>query len=331
MSFRPGIQDAIRAIEITRVLRPQTLVIIVLLAPWQQLRQGRGPVIGERKSLAKFEIHRGRILVKVRAMSRALLVLLLAAGVVCPTVADAAPRTQASVRAEKAKRAKAETKRQKIRKQAWKDARASRTPTKQGLARTDNMPHGFSWPPTRQMNEAEKVCEAKLDELGIAWKPAQREGRIVDAITVADDDGSITLGGIHYVSAFRTGPHKVDCQLALALSTFGPQLEELGVTQVTFGSIYRWTNVRVMGKTKNILSRHALGIAMDIVSFTDREGRVAMVGKDYKTGDELLRGIEKVINDSGLFRLLLTPSNDPVSHSDHFHLEVATDYTAPAS
>ncbi|CAN5849624.1 hypothetical protein BH11MYX3_BH11MYX3_07930 [soil metagenome] len=269
-------------------------------------------------------------------MSRALLVLLLSAGVVCPTVrlGDAAPRKAAAAKTERAKKlakAKAERKRLKLRKAAWKDARKSRTPTKKSLARTDNMPRGFSWPPTRQMNEAEKACEAKLDEIGLAWKPAERDGRIVDAITVAADDGSITLGGIKYVSAFRKGPHKVDCQLALALSTFGPQLEELGVTQVTFGSIFRFTNVRVMGKTKNILSRHALGIAMDIVSFTDREGRVALVGKDYKAGDELLLGIESVVNESGLFRLLLTPKNDPISHSDHFHLEVATDYTAPTS
>ncbi len=276
-------------------------------------------------------------------MSRALLVLLLSAGVVCPTVADAAPRTSASAKAaktakaakaEKAKKlakAKAEKVRQKRRKAAWKDARASRKPTKKSLARTDNMPRGFSWPPTRTMMEAEKACKAKLDELGIAWKPAEREGRIVGAITVAADDGSITLGGIHYVSAFRKGPHKVDCQLAVALATFGPQLEELGVTQVTFGSIFRFTNVRVMGKTKNILSRHALGIAMDIVSFTDRDGRVAMVGKDYNAGDELLLGVENLVNESGLFRILLTPKNDPVSHGDHFHLEVATDYTAPTS
>ena len=267
-------------------------------------------------------------------MSRALLVFTLIAGVACPTVVDATPRKPAATANAKAKakaktKAKAKAKQQK--QKAWKDARASRAPTKKSLARTDNMPRGFAWPPSRQMGEAEKACEAKLDELGIAWKPAQREGRIVDPITVAAEDGSITLGGIKYVSAFRNGPHKVDCQLALALANFGPQLDELGVAQVTFGSIFRWTNVRVMGKTKNILSRHALGIAMDIVSFTDREGRVALVGKDYKAGDELLLGVEKMVNDSGLFRLLLTPKNDPISHSDHFHLEVATDYTAPTS
>jgi len=192
------------------------------------------------------------------------------------------------------------------------------------------MPKGFVWPPNRAMLAAEKACEARLDELGIAWSKAEREGRIVNAVTVSEN-GTFELGGVTYVSAYRKGVQKLDCQLALALATFGPRLEELGVQQVTYGSIFRWTNVRVNGKTKNILSRHALGIAMDIVSFTDRDGRVALVQRDYNTGDELLLGIEQMVNDSGLFRLLLTPKNDPISHGDHFHLEVAADYTAPTS
>ena len=248
-------------------------------------------------------------------MFRALVVLSLLAGVVHPAPVEAKP-TKAKLTSKKKK----PTKREK----------ASRLPTKKSLARTDNMPKGFVWPPNRAMHLAEKQCEAKLDELGIAGKSATREGRIVDAITVSET-GTFELGGIKYVSAFGKSAPKLDCQLAVALATFGPKLEELGVQQVTYGSIFRWTNVRVMGKTKNILSRHALGIAMDIVSFTDKDGRVALVQRDYKEGDELLLGIEEMVNDSGLFRLLLTPKNDPISHSDHFHLEVATDYTAPTS
>ena len=265
-------------------------------------------------------------------MSRALLVFTVIAGVACPTLADAAPKKSAPTSAKSTAKAKAKAKAKaaKKRKKALKDARASRTPTKKSLARMDNMPRGFAWPPTKQMMEAEKACEAKLDELGVVYKPATRDGRIVDAITLSED-GTMEIGGIKYVSAFRKGAQKLDCQLALALTSFGPQLEELGVTQVTFGSIFRFTNVRVMGKTKNVLSRHALGIAMDIVSFTDKDGRVALVGKDYQKDDELLLGIENVVNESGLFRLLLTPKNDPISHADHFHLEVATDYTAPTS
>jgi hypothetical protein len=77
-----------------------------------------------------------------------------------------------------------------------------------------------------------------------------------------------------------------------------------------------------------LLSRHALGIAMDVVSFVDDKGRVATVKTDYPNNDPLLLSIEQTVNGSGKFRTVLTPKNDPVSHSDHFHLEAATDFTA---
>ena len=138
----------------------------------------------------------------------------------------------------------------------------------------------------------------------------------------------MTLGGITYTSAYRKGPHKLDCQLALALHHFGPDLQAAGVREIKFGSIYRWTNVRVNGETKNILSRHALGIAMDVYAVIDETGREAVVKTDYKNDDALLLSIEEVLNKSGRFRTVLTPRNDPKSHYDHFHIEAAIDYSA---
>ena len=185
----------------------------------------------------------------------------------------------------------------------------------------DNMPRGWTWPPSRSMTETAHACEERLDELGATWKHVPGEGHIVDAITT-----DLQFGGIVYAGVFGQGPYKLDCQLALQLETFGPALYELGVREVHFGSIYRWTRVRVGGKTKNILSRHALGLAMDIVSFVDATGHELVVGRDYKQGAPLLLAIEQAVNTSGKFRLLLTPKNDPLSHKDHFHLEAAIDY-----
>jgi len=137
------------------------------------------------------------------------------------------------------------------------------------------------------------------------------------------EDGEI--GGITYTAVY--GKHQVfDCQLVLALATFAPRLYELGVREVKFGSAFRWSKVRVGGKTKNILSRHALGIALDVSAFVDDTGRIAYVGRDYKRGDDLLISIERAVNDSGMFRVLLTPRNDPKSHYDHFHFEANPDY-----
>lgn len=192
--------------------------------------------------------------------------------------------------------------------------------------RADNMPRGFTWPPSKTMVAAAKACEAKLDELGVAWKAAKREGHVVDAVMVSDGQ----IGGISYIDVAqgsgKTQPI-MDCQLVLALATFAPHLYELGVREVHVASIYRWSKVRVGGKTKDLLSRHALGLAMDVISFIDDTGREAVVAKDYKNDDELLLSVERAIDDSGLFRLVLTPKNDPVSHRDHFHVEANPDYS----
>jgi hypothetical protein len=189
--------------------------------------------------------------------------------------------------------------------------------------RADNMPRGWTWPPSRTMVAASKACEAKLDELGVAWKPAKREGHLVDALTLPDGE----IGGITYVDVYGKKPPTMDCQLVLALATFAPRLYELGVREVRIGSIYRWSKVRVAGHTKDLLSRHALGLAMDVISFVDDDGHESVVARDYKQGDELLLNVERAINDSGAFRVVLTPKNDPVSHKDHFHVEANPDYS----
>lgn len=190
-----------------------------------------------------------------------------------------------------------------------------------------NMPRGFTWPPSRAMLDAEAACERALDAAGVAWHRATREGHIVDALTVDD----ATLGGITYTPVFGKGPYKLDCQLALALVTIAPDLASAGVREVRFGSIYRWSQVRVGGKTKNALSRHALGLAMDVVSFVDGTGREARVARDYPAGDPLLLEVERTINASSAFRLVLTPKNDPISHKDHFHLEANPRYATAAA
>ena len=323
--------DLIRVVELAPGLRVKAAVVIVILAARQELAECGLAILGQGKRFANFQVHHASLPAKVPTMSRPLLALAIAAGVAySPAPSSAETTTRDTISAKTKAKAKAKSKSKSKKKKRKKSRRklVSRTPSKSSLRRTDNMPHGYAWPPTRQMLAAEKACEAELDMAGIEWKPAKQEGRIVAALTIApDDSGSMTLGGITYTSAYRKGPHKLDCQLALALHHFGADLQAAGVRGIKFGSIYRWTNVRVNGETKNILSRHALGIAMDIVSFTDETGREANVEKDYPVGDPLLLAVETAVAASGKFRVLLTPKNDPVSHHDHFHIEVAVDYT----
>ena len=188
----------------------------------------------------------------------------------------------------------------------------------------NNMPTGWDWPPNAAMKAATKVCHDTLSASGLAWEPAPGEGKIAAPVTVPE----MEIGGIKYVSVYKKPPFTMDCQLVLVLAGIGPSLHAIGVREVKFGSIYRNTAVRAHGQTRKILSRHALGLAMDIKQFVDASGRVADVELDYLKGDKLLHDIEDVINKSNKFRIVLTPGNDPISHYDHFHVEAAVDYSA---
>jgi hypothetical protein len=223
-------------------------------------------------------------------------------------------------------KAVAKTAKAKPGKRGKKEPKVPWIPNKKTLSNGGNMPIGFTWPPTAAMLEAEKECESKLERAGVAWERREREGRIVNAIVVP----SMTFGGVKYSNMWGSkGPFVMDCQLALALETIGPELHALGVREVKFGSLFRWSNVRSGGVTKPYLSRHGLGLAMDIGSFIDDTGREAKIARDYMKEDLLLHGIEQLINANGNFRIVLTPKNDPVSHDDHFHIEARANYISP--
>lgn len=261
--------------------------------------------------------------------SRGLLVFALVAGVAAPEVAEGKPASSRTLHKASKSKATSKTKKKKKRQKKKRKKVVARTPSRATLRNVSNMPRGYAWPPSKQMLAVEKICQQQLTAAGVAWQPAKTEGRIVAPLTIdAAADGALMLGGIKYTSAYRKGPHKLDCQLALALEEVGKDLHAAGVREIKFGSIFRWTNVRVNGETRPFLSRHALGIAMDIVSFFDATGREANVKTDYPAGDPLLLAVETTVGASGRFRTVLTPKNDPVSHADHFHIEVAVDYTA---
>lgn len=190
-----------------------------------------------------------------------------------------------------------------------------------------NMPDGWSWPPTSGMKQAGKACMAKLDELGVTWKKGRKTKKIATPVVVPD----MTFGGVVFKPTFRKPPFTMDCHLAVGLVTHGQALYDLGVRVVKFSSIYRYdTHISAHGKREKKLSRHSLGLAVDIRAFVDAAGNEASVLDDYNDGNALLLDIEQYLNESGAFRTVLTPRNDPHSHDDHFHIEVKVDYHAPA-
>ncbi len=192
--------------------------------------------------------------------------------------------------------------------------------------RHSNMPDGWSWPPTAEMMRTGRECLARLDQLGVRWRKAPKARKVVTPVVVP----SMELGGIELVSVYRQGPHVMDCHLAAALAEQGPALYELGVRQIRFTSIHRYTRVRTGGKQLRALSRHALGMAIDIRDIVDDAGVAHNIAEDYLNDDQLLLAVEGVVNESGDFRLALTPANDPASHDDHFHFEARVDYAKKA-
>jgi hypothetical protein len=207
-----------------------------------------------------------------------------------------------------------------------KEKKTKKKPKKLSLAkRPANMPDGWSWPPNRAMKAEGDRCLAQLDELGIKYKKAKKTKKVATPITLED----MTLGGVKVTSWWRTGPFVMDCHLALGLATYNQGLYALGVREIKFSSIYSNRNVKAFGKEEHALSRHALGLAIDVHSFIDDAGNEAVVLDDYPKGNELLLNVEKYLNDSGGFRTVLTPRIDPWSHDDHFHIEVKVDYSTP--
>ena len=180
-----------------------------------------------------------------------------------------------------------------------------------------NMPRGWTWPPSQDMVDEGQRCLEHLDELGVKWQAAPAEKKITTPIYVPE----MVFGGVKVVPTCRKPPFVMDCQLAEDLEVAGgPTLAALGVVEIRFGGIFEYRTIH----GKSILSRHAIGLAIDIYEMVTDDGVVHVVASDYKKGDEVLLAAEKALRGAGYFRGPLTPGNDPVAHHDHFHLEGRT-------
>lgn len=200
-----------------------------------------------------------------------------------------------------------------------------------GGKRRANMPPGWTWPPSAGMQQLGKRCKQRLSELGVRWKKAPRTQKVASAVFVPAMTLPVAGGGeIALVSTYRKPPFVMDCHLALALTERASELHELGVRELHFSSIHRYTHVQKPGNKKGALSRHAIGLAIDVWHVVDDAGIKHSVEEHYLAGDELLLEIESLMNESGAFRMVLTPANDPVGHDDHFHFEADVDYETEA-
>jgi len=176
-----------------------------------------------------------------------------------------------------------------------------------------NMPPGWRWPPSPAMKAEGKECLAHLDALGIAYDKAPATRKVTTPIYLRE----MTLGGVALEPIWKKGPFVMDCLLAAALVDQADLFSSLGITALRFAEIHDYRNVNE-GK-RRILSRHALGLAIDVFAFVTDDGVSHPVETDYPCA--LLLTLEEWLRAGAGFRLL-TPGNDPRHHHDHFHLEV---------
>jgi len=194
--------------------------------------------------------------------------------------------------------------------------------TQRGPRRRSNMPPGWTWPPSRAMRQDRRRCLDALTEMGIVWRRAARVAKVTAPIYVP----AMELGGVTLTPIFRKGPFVMDCHLALSLARVGEVLRQLGVRELRFSTIHEYRRIRLRGATQRPLSRHALGMAIDVFEVVTDGGEKLVVQKDYRKKDPTLLAMERGLAASLDFRTPLTPGNDPRSHYNHFHLEARVSY-----
>jgi hypothetical protein len=179
---------------------------------------------------------------------------------------------------------------------------------------TVNMPPGWTWPPSVAMVERGERCIRELSATGLAFqRVASPVGKIVAPVVVP----SMTFGGLEVRSAHARRTPVMDCHLALSLVQHGSMLTALGVRVLVVGGFHTERRARLQGRSLNILSRHALGLAVDVRAFVTLRGRTLTVLHHYH--HPLVQRVEHVLTAAGGLRAVVTPGNDR-AHRDHFHL-----------
>jgi hypothetical protein len=121
----------------------------------------------------------------------------------------------------------------------------------------------------------------------------------------------------------------IDCRLALSLDDFAASLEQRGIVEVVHLSAYR--SKKEGGCTaKYAGEQHCAALALDVASFTKKDGTKLVVERDFQGKVGLLTCTEPPRNElweiacasaGRQFQVVLTPNwND--EHRNHLHLEL---------
>ncbi|HMJ13006.1 MAG TPA: extensin family protein [Polyangiaceae bacterium] len=163
-----------------------------------------------------------------------------------------------------------------------------------------------------------EACLELLDDLPVKYRRIDDKRGVVTPVEVTGP-----VAGIRYHAGAGL-PFVCDCRLAVALAWLGPELKQLGVTDVRYSGVYVYRLSRV-GR----LSLHAYGHAIDLHEFRTGGERHVVKG-DYRVGlsdpcarsAPLLNQVACRVKRLALFKEVLTPDYN-ADHHDHFHLGLA--------
>lgn len=194
-------------------------------------------------------------------------------------------------------------------------------------ARRANMPDGWKWPPTREMRREGKKCLDDLRAMGVKFEKARKKRNVTTPIVVPD----MRFGSLLLTPTFRKPPFVMDCRLARGIAQYAELITSLGVSELRFSTIYQYRKVRTRRsrRSRGALSRHALGLAIDVFEIQLATGARVVVKDEYWLHPTLVL-IELALRATGGFRAIISPAVDPVSHRDHLHLEIAVEYPEEA-
>lgn len=177
-----------------------------------------------------------------------------------------------------------------------------------------NLPTGWQWPPSAAMRVAGERCMQSLTLVGIAFQTQQHApGRIATPVVVP----SMNFAGLAVRQLHGTRAPVMDCHMALALARHASMLKSLGIRGLVVAGFFQNRRARLRGRTLPILSRHALGLAVDIRAFVTDDGRTLSV-RDYDR-EPLFQRVETELISHGQLRAVVTPHSD-LGHRSHFHI-----------
>ena len=162
------------------------------------------------------------------------------------------------------------------------------------------------------------ACLIRLRQLGVSFRSLKPMNNVNTPVEVTGP-----VAGIRYKPMWR-GRLRCDCRLAVALHRAGLILRNLGVAEMHFSSAYR--NSR-LGSGR--LSRHAMGLALDVHRVLTKDGDLLQIKEHYRQGlsdgchgsSPLLNRVGCLLLKWGVFDRALSPDYNR-AHYNHYHFAV---------